>query len=1094
MKNSNTVAAERRMDLASLFCMIGRHGPAVALAVIAMMSVLAGFVIYRTVRGKRRKATAAADDGDDQSPPGAERDASVIQPSPEEPRRSAESTDINNEGSDMKEAVDLIQSDLVIRHRRAAAAVAAAAEKKPSPYSPPNSNIQVPENKNTTSDVTEEMVFVRASHKVAETYAEEANQGDTYTVAKMVMKDNVDCHQGVTDDVVEDVIEAAHGNDSCLKEPEPINEEKVLKAECQEIEDVSTEKDVLDKKTRQEEENFLLCDLNNPVCFGQTHHMSERGDDDRLQVNKTTLETNSIESNSEEPAIYMEDVPDTCICYSKDEELEKEGEKNEDERAEEECVDNQVIAQQADVWFSTIEQEEETNLPSTQQDQCDHMTDNVVASIRHSDWDEDIGVAGEMIEEVVDKDHLNKPTAVGCDTHLPQFDEQEVAIKQKAENCLTCNEDDGVLYDCIDQERDRMLNSDSIVACSEECGSSSVALSCLSMPVKVDNHDNILSDITTDIKVKISGIADSPDLLLDCQQPQKEDKKVLSLDEDTDSTILGSQMSSHETKNQPENNKNGSNVMLADEFSDHVHDPHSESYKDQQSVQMIRNEAFEKGCVAANPDAVEITASEKVQEISFPHPPTIRQDEQSHSMENDETSDKTRVHSVSDTNVCHIARLTALLKSEEISHPDMLCSTQDQQSDHMNNNDFPEVTTSAAPPDLTEDINPPIYQIYLSSFEQSECRYNDLSPPAVGEESGISSMAVSPDFQDASYDVAIGNMVLPVIDCYQQAEGQIEAQNSLFADDVAVSVMNENTAGRMFGPYLSRHSQEPNCEQTDWAKYESFAANEDMFGHEIEDGYHKAMDQFMAQISASVTSFTDDLKIQTDMKAVIEVSEMKEKKAGLCVEKKKENKEEEEKEEDYEKTEISIMEATMDNNEWITESNYQVLPWLGLSASSFVQDQTKINQLPTEECQYISAGTDTTCIDTTDIPPSTEDIALSLVEENTENNKKVVAVQPMPQNVNVTFRVHYFTQSPYQTVAVTGNQQELGNWKGFIPLERAKDGHWATVVSLPAESNVEWKFVVLDKGEVCRWEECGNRLLDTGYGDDLLVHKWWGLL
>ncbi|TKS84247.1 Starch-binding domain-containing protein 1 [Collichthys lucidus] len=628
MKNSNTVAVERRMDLASLFCMIGRHGPAVALAVIAMMSVLAGFVIYRTVRGKRRKATAAADDGDDQSPPGAERDASVIQPSPEEPRRSAESTDINNEGSDMKEDVDLIQSDLVIRHRRAAAAVAAADEKKPSPYSPPNSNIQVPENKNTTSDVTEEMVFVRASHKVAGTYAEEASRGDTYTVAKMVMKDNVDCHKGVTDDAVEDVIEAARGNDSCLKEPEPIDEEKVLKAECQEIEDVSTEKDVFDKKTRQEEENFVLCDLSNPVCFGQTPHMSERGDDDRLQVDKTTLETNSIESNSEEPVIYMEDVPDTCICYSKDEELEKEGEKDEDERAEEECVDN----------------------------------------------------------------------------------------------------------------------------------------------------------------------------------------------------------------------------------------------------------------------------------------------------------------------------------------------------------------------------------------------------------------------------------------------------------------------------------QEPHCGQTDWTKYESFAANEDMFGHEIEDGYHKAMDQFMAQVSASVASFTDDLKIQTDMQAVIEVSEMKEKKAGVCVEKKKRNKEEEEKEEDYEKTEISIMEATMDNNEWITESNYQVLPWLGLSASSFVQDQTKINQLPTEECQYISAGTDNTCIDTTDIPPSTEDIALSLVEENTENNKKVVAVQPMPQNVNVTFRVHYFTQSPYQTVAVTGNQQELGNWKGFIPLERAKDGHWATVVSLPAESNVEWKFVVLDKGEVCRWEECGNRLLDTGYGDDLLVHKWWGLL
>uniref|UniRef100_A0A673B5Q3 Starch-binding domain-containing protein 1 n=1 Tax=Sphaeramia orbicularis TaxID=375764 RepID=A0A673B5Q3_9TELE len=117
-----------------------------------------------------------------------------------------------------------------------------------------------------------------------------------------------------------------------------------------------------------------------------------------------------------------------------------------------------------------------------------------------------------------------------------------------------------------------------------------------------------------------------------------------------------------------------------------------------------------------------------------------------------------------------------------------------------------------------------------------------------------------------------------------------------------------------------------------------------------------------------------------------------------------------------------------------------------------------------------------------------------IIKESTESTRKVVAVQPMPQNVNVTFRVHYLSQSPHQTVAVTGNQQELGSWKGFIPLEKAKDGYWSCVVSLPAESHVEWKFVVLDKGKVCRWEECGNRLLDTGFGDDLLVHKWWGFL
>uniref|UniRef100_A0A3Q3XQZ6 CBM20 domain-containing protein n=1 Tax=Mola mola TaxID=94237 RepID=A0A3Q3XQZ6_MOLML len=185
-----------------------------------------------------------------------------------------------------------------------------------------------------------------------------------------------------------------------------------------------------------------------------------------------------------------------------------------------------------------------------------------------------------------------------------------------------------------------------------------------------------------------------------------------------------------------------------------------------------------------------------------------------------------------------------------------------------------------------------------------------------------------------------------------------------------------------------------------------------------------------------------------------------------------------ENEEDYERTEISIMEATMDHNEWVTDNNYQVFPWL----NRLPRDQTKTSQLPVEERSAVTVTT------STDLPPST------LSDENTENNKRVVAVQPMPQKVNVTFRIHYFTQSPYQMVAITGNQPELGNWMGFIPLERAMDGYWTAVVSLPAESRVEWKFAVLDKGEVCRWEECGNRLLDTGYGDDLLVHKWWGLI
>ncbi|XP_076614878.1 uncharacterized protein stbd1 isoform X2 [Chaetodon auriga] len=1052
LKNSNTVAAERRVDLASLFCMIGRHGPAVALAVIAMVSVLAGFIIYRTVRGKRRKATDAAADGHGKSP-GEERDAAVIQPSPEESHSSAESTDVSDEfSSDVKEDVYLIQSDLKIRHRQAAAA-ADAVEKKPPPYSPPKSDIQAPENKPTNSD--EEMAAVW------------------------------DYKQGATDDTVEDAIEEVHDNDSCLKEPEPINDEnqeeqeKVLKAECQEVEDV-TDKDVSDKKTRQEEEN-LQCALNNPVSFEQTPHMGETGDDDRPQDDKTVLETN----NSEKPAIHIKDVPASCICYGKDEDLEEENpdsidyssysgntrlspeeeKKNDGERVGEECKDHQVIAQEVEIWPSTFEQD--TNLPSAQQDQCDLVTDKVMPPIRVGDWDEDDGLAGEATEEVMDVDHLDKHTAVKFDTYSLQFEEQEVAIEQKEDDGLMCNQEDSVLYDCADQVKEEMLSGDSIVTCSEESDSSSVGFPCLSMGLKVDNQDDDLSGIITDAKAQISGTADFPDLALGCQ-PQTEDKTTLSLNEDTDFIILSPQMSSHETENLPETNQNGRTVVLAEERNDQVYDPHAQScYKDQQSVQMS---------IAADPNAVQdITTSVIVEEISCPDLPSICQDGQSDTMENNETSN---------------ASLIALSVSEEISHPDMLSSSQEQQSDHMENNEDFSVTTGAAPV-MIKDIGAPVGKIYLPSFEQSELRGDVISSPDVGEESGISSMAVSPDLQDAGdeFGVTVGNTALSAMGCELQSGGQTDAQNSLFADDVPTSVINEDTAGMVFRPY-----QSPHREHTDWTKYESFATNEDMFGHEIEDGYHRALDQFTAQIAASVSSYTDVPKIQTDMKA--EVVEMKEK-ARENVEKKENTKEEKEKEEDYEKTEISIMEATMDNNEWITESNYQVLPWLNLSASSFAQDQTKTNQLATEECQCSSAVTDTAYIDTTDVPPSNEvkqTSTLSLVDENTEYNKKVVAVQPMPQNVNVTFRVHYFTPSPYQTVAITGDQQELGNWKGFIPLERAKDGHWATVVSLPAESHVEWKFVVVEKGEVCRWEECGNRLLDTGFGDDLLVHKWWGLL
>ncbi|XP_053196053.1 uncharacterized protein stbd1 isoform X2 [Scomber japonicus] len=1171
-QNNNAVAVERRMDLASLFCMIGRHGPAVALAVILMVSVVAGFIIYRTVRGKRRKATAAADGADSKSEEREERDASVIQePDPEEPHRPAESTDLSDNGSSdvLKEDADLILNDIKIRQRRAgataAAAAAAAAEKKPSLCSLPKSNVQVPLNKHTTSGDTEDMAVIQDSYKVTETYAEDAKesvQSDTYTVAEMEVEDAVDLHQCATDDGVKEEAEI-NDIDSRMKEPELKNDEscheeekKVFKAEFREDEDVTTDKDVSDKKTRQEEESFQ-CALSSPVCFEQMLHMSEDDDNDKLQDNKTTLETNTVESTFKEPVTHIDNLPVTCLSDDKDEDFEEEKHhldsidyskysssnhlSTEEEKKNEESVDYQVISQQAEIWSSTFEQE--TTLPSSQQDLWDHRMDVVadkeekkseveetedesvdyqiisqqaelwsstseqettVPSSEQDQYYHSTDVAAlpiqdseaEVFEKDTDKDPTDNLTAVEFDAHSLQFKEEELQIE---ENGLTCNQEVGVLPAGTDQVIENILTSDNVVVCGED--SSTMALSpvlpCLSDPVKVVNLDDGLSSVTTDAKAHISSIADFPDLSLDCQQAQKEDKIVATL-EDTDSANVNTQMPLHETENQPESNENGTTTVLAEECIDQVYESHvSPSCKEEQSVQLINNDSFDKADVACSDIDTNVPASLMTEEISCPHLPSIYQGCQSEHMETNETFDETVVNSVTEAAVSDNASIGVLEMSEEISHPHLLAASQDQQSSQtQNNKDFSEVTTGLAPV-MTDDINPTMCQLHLLSFEQNVLS-PDISSPGVGEESGISSMAVSPDLQDVGneFETIVTNIALPVKDYDPQPEEHTEAQKCFFTEDVAVSVIKEDTAGMVFGPYPSHLPQQLQSEHTDRINYESFAANEDMFGQDIEDGYQRVMDQFVVPIASNVTSLTDELKTQPDMKAVVEVVEIKEKKEAVRAEKKEAAEADEEKDEDYEKTEISIMEATMDNNEWITDSNYQVLPWMNLSAPALVQHHTsqKTNQLPTEEGQHSPSLADVICRDT-DTLPSTDvkqTSTLALVEENTE--KKVVAVQPMPQNVNVIFRVHYLTQSPYQTVAVTGNQQELGNWKEFIPLERAKDGHWATVVSLPAESHVEWKFVVVDKGEVCRWEECGNRLLETGYGDDLVVHKWWGFL
>ncbi|XP_006871669.1 PREDICTED: starch-binding domain-containing protein 1 [Chrysochloris asiatica] len=113
--------------------------------------------------------------------------------------------------------------------------------------------------------------------------------------------------------------------------------------------------------------------------------------------------------------------------------------------------------------------------------------------------------------------------------------------------------------------------------------------------------------------------------------------------------------------------------------------------------------------------------------------------------------------------------------------------------------------------------------------------------------------------------------------------------------------------------------------------------------------------------------------------------------------------------------------------------------------------------------------------------------------QEVEVRTKRIARFPESQQVSVRFQIHYITGTGEQFIAVTGDHESLGRWKAYIPLQYDKDGFWSHSVSLPANTVVQWKFVVVENGEVTRWEECSNRFLETGL-EDKMIEEWWGIL
>ncbi|KAL0963254.1 hypothetical protein UPYG_G00351740 [Umbra pygmaea] len=180
-------------------------------------------------------------------------------------------------------------------------------------------------------------------------------------------------------------------------------------------------------------------------------------------------------------------------------------------------------------------------------------------------------------------------------------------------------------------------------------------------------------------------------------------------------------------------------------------------------------------------------------------------------------------------------------------------------------------------------------------------------------------------------------------------------------------------------------------------------------------------------------------------------------------------------EESQEKIEINIMEATMDHNEWMAvsgtdtdcPSEYQ-LGSNGLSCNGY---RAEIKEQPIDSCGSVD---------------SCKFGGSGIIARSTDGGlqgKKMAAVLPIKtETVRVRFCVHYHTDSPWQELAVTGDQPELGNWKGFVSLERGQEGFWVGSVPLPVERQIEWKFVLVEDGRIGRWEECDNRLLEPGRG------------
>ncbi|XP_034047828.1 uncharacterized protein stbd1 isoform X2 [Thalassophryne amazonica] len=937
LKNGS-VSLEKRLDLASLFCMISRHGPAVAVVVIAMVSVVAAFLIYRNVRSKRRKAKAA--DGA----------SCAAQESAEEPLKSAETAGNSAPSTGVIDASEDVE--LKVRRRRA------AASKCPLP---PQGNIQDPDlsplqsREQTTLPDTGEVVVSRVE-----------DVGQRHASSKEEIDGG---NQGVKDvtENQESVSERHQEADKVLEAP---------------------------GSSFVFETNLQCATIS---VLKQTHSLNYDGQQDEA----------TMERNLDKPVLHVEDL---SISYSQSDSVETDylPESKADTgycshegftpEADDELVDDQrnkvkiEILEPYPVEDLTVEMlqqyEEICVLSVAQQINAKFL---MTACANTPDQWSNQSTQGDSLDDVLEDAHLDATddyeTVSVAESHhtilapsVP-LDVTDVAAGHDAELLAEQSSSPDLLFICEDQQSADLLQKQpvDVMTVTSVCAIGSYR----DGPPEEMSHPDASSANAFDLSVAIVECDDAAPVMdndydVGRQEEAEDDYDVGRQEEAEDDYDVGRQEEAEDDYDvgRQEEAEDDYDVGRQEEAEDDYDVGRQEEAEDDYDVGR-QEEAEDDYDVGRQEDVVVIlsrgfdtsvvTPGSEWQDASCPHSQQVK-------------AQSSRADDWSKSDVPVQSHFY------QVSHYEDFAKNED-----FFGHEVEDTYNRALDQSECDDATPVMDDDYVGQQEQVEDMVVILSR-------GFDTSVVTPgsEWQDASCP------------CSQQAEAQSSCVDDLRKSDV---------------PTRSHFYQV--------SHYEDFAKNEDFFGHVVEDTYNRALDQFALHITTNIMSLNMP-KPSSACEAAEVVS--------------------------YKNTEISIMEATMDTNEWITDGSSQILPWMKVSVTE---------SLRKTEHQHKSPETPK------NVPPS---------------------CQALHGYVNVTFRIHYITYSPFQMLAVTGNQPELGSWQDSILLEPIADGYWVGTVSLPAEKCVEYKFVVVDKGEICRWEECSNRFLDTACGDNLLVHKWWGFL